>query len=366
MERGFEVRGVAPAQEHTVSSVIAAFLAWTETRARIATVHHYRAKLSYIDRLLGPVPLRKLTAQHLEAAYDQLLQHGGKGGRSLNPRTVHHTHRAVHVMLGKKFALKHGFIADNPARLATPPMLGKSTRLIPTVEEAQALLAAATADPWGPLLALALMTGLRREELLALRWEDIDLSECVLTVGQVVEQAGRRFRISPLAKTKSSAGPVEFDQVTAEVLAAWKARQAGQVLGLGLPAEPGALVFADLGSGSVAQPYEPDRATSFVHRIARKAGVRRGVQPIHGARHRHASSLLGLPLKLLSARLRHSSIQVTADLYVHVDRAAARLGAEAAGEALGKLLPKGLTSDQPRPVVRRTKRVSVVRLTANK
>jgi integrase len=359
MERTFELRGIAAPQDKTVQGLIEAFLVWCETRKRAATTHFYRCKLIYLDHALGGIPLRRLTADHLDAAYDQLLKAGGLRGRALGPRTVLHCHRAMHTAL--RFAVSRGWIAVNPATMAQPPAVPRPHAKAPSIEEAGRLLAVATADPWAPLIALALMTGLRRGELLGLRWADLNLDDGWLTVEQTCEQAGRSFGLVTTAKTKSSVRTIGLDDGTVAVMRAWRARLAAMTLRLGIPWEPAALAFPDLATGSTALPYEPDRATRAVHDLARKARLPRDIAPLHGLRHRHASSLMELPLRLVADRMGHSTIRVTADYYQHGSGADARRVASHAGATLGALIPlPGVTAAQPAPA-RRTKRQHAAR-----
>jgi integrase len=364
VERLYEARGVASAGEPTVAELVERFLAWCEVRRTGSTVHFYRAKLAYIVAAIGPVQLRRLTPEHLDAAYTHLVTAGGAAGRALHPRTVHHVHRVVHRMLA--VAVKWRLAPDNVASQATPPAVPRSRAQAPSVEDARRLLAAAQRDPWAPLLVLALMSGLRRGELLGVRWADLDLDGGWVSVSQVAEQAGRTFGLRAQPKTKSSTRELGLDAGTVEVLRAWKARQAAIMLRAGIRSHPDALVFADLRTGDVTQPYQPDYVTGVARELAKQAGLPAGVAPLHGLRHRHASSLQHLPLKLVSDRLGHSSIQITADLYQHGDKASARATATAAGEALGNLIPLPGAAVEPaeppvrikREHVKRTRRAS--------
>jgi integrase len=336
-ERLYEARGVAAPGERTVAEQIERFLAWCDVHRQAATTHGYRKKLAYLSGYIGAIPLPRLTAEHLDIAYTAMLTDGGAGGRALHPRSVLHAHRAMHRLL--VMAVKQNLIPDNPAARATPPTVPHHRAKAPTLDEAARLLAAAQRDPWPPLLALTLMTGLRRGEVLGLRWRDLDHTAGWLDVEQVVEQAGRVFRLRAAPKTKSSVRRIAIDPATCDVLRAWRGRLAETVLRAGIRWQDDALVFPDLRSGSVVQPYEPDAVTGVVHRIARRAGLPADVAPLHGLRHRHASSLMQLPLRLVADRLGHSTVRITADLYQHGDAADARTVADAAGAALGALIP---------------------------
>ena len=200
------------------------------------------------------------------------------------------------------------------------------------------LIAAAQHEPWPQLLALALSTGLRRGELLGLSWDALDLDQGWLVVGQVVEQAGRSFALRALPKTRTSARRVGLDPSICAMLRAWRARLAELALALGLRWETTGLVFPDLRTGSLTAPYEPGAVSALVVKLARRVGIPPGVAPLHGLRHRHATSLMHLPLRVVADRLGHSTVRITADLYQHGDDATARAAADAAGTAFGQVV----------------------------
>jgi integrase len=240
-------------------------------------------------------------------------------------------------MLGQ--AVKWRLLAANPAQLASPPAVPQVHAKAPSIVEAFRLIAAARHEPWPQLLTLALVSGLRRSEILALRWNDLDLEQGWITIEQVVEQVGRDFAIRPVPKTKTSARRIGLDQEACAMLKVWRTRLAEQVLRLGLRWESTALVFPNLASGCVTTPRSPDTVSATASKLAKRAGLPPGVAALHGLRHRHASSLIThLPLKLISDRLGHSTIRITSDLYVHGDEATARTAADAAGKVFGAVV----------------------------
>ena len=138
--------------------------------------------------------------------------------------------------------------------------------------------------------------------------------------------SARRRRRRPAREGSRSIRPLQ----------AWRKRLAELVLKAGIGWHQDALVFPGLRSGSVVQPYEPEVVSGIVSRLARKAEMPANIAPLHGLRHRHASSLMSLHLRLVADRLGHSTVWITADLYEHGDDADARAAADA---ALGALVP---------------------------
>src|SRR5215218_3157771 len=162
----------------TVAELLDRWLEWRQSVRPISptTVNGYRG---YIDRSilpsLGHLQVGRLDAATLDAFYAHLRKQGGKGGRPMAASSVHQVHAILSGALNR--AVVWGWIASNPARLATPPSIERTDLQPPAVEDAARLLAVALAeDPeLGLFLRLAVVLGARRGELCALRWSDVDL-----------------------------------------------------------------------------------------------------------------------------------------------------------------------------------------------
>ncbi|MGH8903791.1 MAG: tyrosine-type recombinase/integrase [Egibacteraceae bacterium] len=118
---------------------------------------------------IGRVRLSKLAPQHLQRLYADRLTAG------VSAQSVVHLHRTLHRALGQ--ALKWGLVARNIATLVDPPRVARPEIEPLSAEEARRLLEAAKGDRLEALYVVALTTGLRRGELLGLRWSDVDLGE---------------------------------------------------------------------------------------------------------------------------------------------------------------------------------------------
>ena len=123
---------------------------------------------------IGNIYLTQLKPEHLQKYYSDRLSHGrwdGKGG--LSPRSVRHHHMTLHSALQN--AVRWGLIQRNPADTVDPPRCSRSE--IHTLDEdgVQAFLEVAKHTLYYPIFYLAIYSGMRRSELLALRWEDVDL-----------------------------------------------------------------------------------------------------------------------------------------------------------------------------------------------
>jgi len=181
------------------------------------------------------------------------------------------------------------------------------------------------------------MTGLRRQELIGLRWRDVDLTTGSLEVVQVCEQYGTTFQLIAEPKTRASARVIQLDAATLEMLKAWRSRQAAVILRLGLPGHHEALLFANLGV-SVVQPYAPDSATRILSTACRKASWGPGIAPVHGYRHRQAWSLKGVANRIAMERMGHASVQSLLR-YQGSEAADRHTAAAAITQKLGRLLP---------------------------
>jgi integrase len=260
---------------------------------------------------LGAHQLAKLAPVHIQGFYSDALTSGrldGKGG--LSPQTVVHFDRVLSLALKRARALR--LIGVNPVEDVERPKAEDREMHTLTDEQAARLLATASATRLYVPVVLALATGLRRGELLALRWQDIDLTTGIIQVVRSLEQTndGLRFKTP---KTKRGKRPVVLPASVVEVLRNHKAKQAEERLLLGLGKAE--LVFTRVDG----EPIRPDTFTSWVARVAKRAGAPH-ILPVHGLRHTHITSLLRANVhpKVASERAGHSSVGFTLDRYSHV------------------------------------------------
>ena len=180
--------------------------------------------------------------------------------------------------------------------------------------ETAALLEAARGTRMLVPTILAVLCGLRRGEILALRWRHLDLDQAQLAVAESLEQtsAGLRFK-----ETKSGrARTVALSSTVVAELRAHRARQAQELLRLGIRLMPDTLVAAR----ADGEPMQPRSLTHEWQKLAARRGLRR--IRFHDLRHAHATHLLasGVHPKITSERLGHSSVGITLGLYSHVTR----------------------------------------------
>ena len=262
---------------------------------------------------LGYIPLAQLQASHLQGFYAQLLKNGrrdGKGG--LSARTVQHHHRVISEALGH--AVKWGLVGRNVALAVDPPKPKQKEMRAMGTEEVHRLLKAAEGTIYYPAIHLALFTGLRRSELLGLRWQDIDLNMVTLSVSRAYQRLpGGRDVFEP-PKSAKSRRQVALPPTAVLSLKAHLERQQTNAALLGGALSHDTRVF----TWEDGQPILPLTFSHAFRRIARRAGLE-GVR-LHDSRHTHASLMLaqGVHPKIVQERLGHSSISVTLDTYSHV------------------------------------------------
>ena len=202
----------------------------------------------------------------------------------------------------------------NPADAVDAPRFQRPEINIMNADEINTFLEAAKDTPFYAIFYLALFTGMRRSELLALRWSDVDLMLCQLYVSRSLHQLKNGEIIFRQPKSDRSRRMIALTPSTALVLREHKENHNSEKLLQGLPISDDDLVF----SQPDRRPYRPDTITHAWIKLARKTGLR-GIR-LHDARHSHASLMLkqGVHPKIVQERLGHSSIQITLDTYSHV------------------------------------------------
>mgnify|MGYP001078271482 CR=1 FL=1 len=266
-----------------------------------------------IAPLIGDGTLAKLKTDRIDAAFAKALTEGrrdGKGG--LAPRTVHHMRRIFIKALNQAVTWER--LAKNPALATTPPKVERQKILAyDAVQTAELLGAVRSTRMFIPVL-LAVMCGLRRGEVAALRWRSVELGDNrrQLAVIQSAEQTkdGIRYKEPKSGKART----VALSSTVVAELKAHRAQQAEELLRLGIRLEDDSFVVAQADGA----PLQPQSITHEWVRILNKTALPR--IRFHDLRHTHASQMLaaGVHPKIASERLGHSSIGITLDLYSHV------------------------------------------------
>lgn len=280
-----------------------------EARLRPTTAFRYERMIDrYVLPHIGRVPLRSLTVTHLEDLYALLRRNGRHNGGPLAPKTVLNVHQILRTALGD--AERAGLVHRNVARLMDPPCHGTAPEQRCWNEhQLRQFLKTAIEHRLGPAIWLAAMTGMRRGEVLGLRWSDIDLDAATLSIRRSVSCTGCQVHTTP-TKTRTSRRAIDLDQRTVAVLREWRHLQVGE---LGTVAVDGTVFTRPDG-----RPVHPHALSQTVDRLQCAAGV--PAIRLHDLRHTHATLMLkhGVPLKVVSERLGHSTPAFTMAVYQHV------------------------------------------------
>lgn len=289
---------------------------WLDTRRtqlRYSTWNSYEKNVhAHIAPALGALPLADLKADDINAMYAALLDCGrrdGKGG--LHARTV----RYIGMILKRSLndAVKWGLMDRNPADAAEPPRLRvRAEMAVWNADELRRFLKHVEADRLYAAWLLSATTGLRRGELLGLRWKDIDLDAATASVTQTLLAVG--FKVS-VGQPKSGRGYRQvalFDMAVAG-LRHHRARVEDEAAQRGAVLAGDDLVFTK----EDGTPLHPDRFSELFEIHTRAAGLPR--IRLHDLRHTHATLGLaaGIHPKIMSERLGHSSVSITLDTYSH-------------------------------------------------
>jgi len=207
-----------------------------------------------------------------------------------------------------------GIAIRNVARVVQPPRVQRVTMRTLSTDEVVGFLDAARETDYYVYFATLLYTGLRRGELLALRWRNLDLDNATLTVVETAYKLGNGDYVIKEPKTAHSRRTVTLPSSLVELFKAYRADQELLRIQLGITLNVDDFVFIR----SDGSPINPSAVTLAFRRIIKRAGLR-GIR-IHDLRHTHASLMLtaGVHPKVVSERLGHANIGITLDIYSHV------------------------------------------------
>jgi integrase len=312
---------VAP-QKVTVGVFLDKWLSHVEATITRKTFIRYREICRrHLATAFGQLPLTKLQPLHIQDMYAGALKSGrldGKGG--LSARTIIQHHRVLREAL--QAAVQWQLLVRNPADAVSPPRASKHEMRALTEQETVKLLRAAEGSRLYMPVLLAATSGLRRGELLALRWQDIDGE--TLRVQQAVEQVRGEINIKT-PKTAKGKRAIALPSIAVEALRQHRAQQAEERLMLGPDYQDNGFVFCQ----PDGRLWRPDTFTANYRTLVECTDL--GNVRFHDLRHTHATHLLrqGVHPKVVSERLGHATIAITLDTYSHV---LPDMQAEAAGK----------------------------------
>ena len=306
-----DANGAPLSGAETVAELLDRWLEHVTPLREPGTIRGYASTIRRIEPVLGHVKVAKLTAQHLDRAYRDWL------GRGLSPATVRHSHAVLSAALHQ--ALRWGVIAQAVTDRASVPSVDTTEQTPVTPEDLQRLITAADAD--SPILAaaiaLAAVTGARREELCGLRWRDLD-SDGVLTIRRAVKHDVDRTKLVVRTTKTRQIRRVALDDLALALLQRHRTRveQWAEQAEVDLDDEayilPGGRPLDPTGR----TPVKPDTLTEQFRRLAHKVGVQ---VRFHDLRHFSATQLIGagVDVRTVAGRLGHADASTTLRTYSH-------------------------------------------------
>jgi integrase len=286
---------------------------YKKPRVRPSTFDGYEKVVRcHLKPVLGHIPLQDLRAEHVQHYYNERLHHG------LEARTI----RLHHVILSNVLARaeKNQRVARNVCRLVEPPRQTRREMRTLAIDQvtAQFLPALKGHRLYATFLTLFVM-GLRRSELLGVRWKDIDSQGGVMHIRQTLvrvkdHERGRTHLVFQEPKTGHSRRTIPIPEVCLAALRHHRAQQAEEKLALGPAYHDHGLVFCHAHGG----PIDPRSLTRYFSQVLERAGL--PAIRLHDARHTYATWLLeqGVSPKVVQTMLGHSDIGTTLNIYSHV------------------------------------------------
>jgi integrase len=277
----------------------------------------------HIVPAIGRIRLDNLTPAHVRELHTKVAAAG------VSSRTVQLAHAVLRTMLSE--AMREQLVARNVATLVRTPRVERTDVSPWTPDEAAVFLEANRSDSYVHLYSAALSLGMRKGELLALRWTDIDLNSRELRVRQTMQRLGAgQGMVIGTPKTNRSRRTIPLPQIAIDAL---MARRRAQLVDQQLAGDrwnESDLVFTT----SIGTIIEPTNLRRSFNAAIERAGVRR--IRFHDLRHTCASLLLaeGVPMRVVMEILGHSAMAITSDIYAHVMPSALTNAATAIDAAL--------------------------------
>jgi len=236
-------------------------------QVRATTAYRYAWFVEqYIIPAVGDVPLRQLRGEHLDHLYESLATRGGRGGDGLAPKTIQEVHMilraALNLAVERELVIRN--VAHGTRARRRPPT--RAAARVWTARELRAFLAVARSQRLYPALHLAAHTGMRRGEIVGLKWSDVDACSSRLSISRTLQVVGGQpaeFGV----KTRTSRRTVELDHRTTCQLERWRRRLDRE----GLPHGPDDWMFCN----ARGRFLNPESVSQLFDRIVRRAALPR-------------------------------------------------------------------------------------------
>ncbi|MBQ6148326.1 MAG: site-specific integrase [Oscillospiraceae bacterium] len=279
-----------------------------------STANRYRDSLNKVSGEIGHLKLSALKATHLNSLYIKLQETvGPKTGRPPAPKTILEHHRFISMVLEEAF--KEGLVNTNVAKRANPPKLQPHEVNFYDEDVAKRILAAADAESpkWKTLLYVLMFSGVRKGELLGLRWSNVDYLNNTISVKENILYEPDIGVYVDTPKTPKSLRTISLPSSIMGMLKELQQLQETERQRVGAYPDCNGYIFAN----EDGAPMHPDSIGPFLKRFEMKNGLPK--LNAHAFRHTMASMLYmeGLDSVSISARLGHAQVSTTANIYAH-------------------------------------------------
>jgi len=325
-----QVLDVSREDEYTVATWLRTWYElYAKPNIRVATADRYHLMIeTYTIPRIGKIKLKKLTSRDLQKLYKDLMEHGrvntksGHGNPGLSTTTV----RSVHLMLHCAFerAVKERLIPRNPTDDCIAPKVRKTEMKILAPEHIKDYLDAADQRGLLPMFYLELVSGLRKGELVALLWSDLDVQNKTISVSKQYIKNPNGELVLSRPKTETSVRKVSIPQMAVDLLVQEHNKH---------PDNP--YMFPSPVTGEM---YYPDSVVNLHKKILKDAGL--GHIRFHDLRHTFATMALqnGVDIKTVSSMLGHYDAGFTLRTYTHATRQKQDEAAETMGSFMEQVM----------------------------
>ena len=320
---------IGRADEYTVAAWLRTwFELYSKLHIRPSTMNYYHRNIEqHIIPAIGDIPLNKLTTRDLQKLYNDLQSNGRlrKEQKKAKPGLSNSTVRGIHMMLHNALdrAVKEKLILTNPTENCIIPKIEKQEMKILHPDHISSYLNAAERRNALPMFYLELVSGLRKGELIALQWSDLDEANCTISVSKQGSWDTEGNLILSQPKTGNSIREVSIPQDAVELLKQEHAKH---------PDNP--WMFP---SGRTGEMYHPDSVVTLHKRILKDAGLEH--IRFHDLRHAFATMALqnGVDVKTVSSMLGHYDAGFTFRTYTHATRQMQQKAAEKMGSFMAQI-----------------------------
>jgi len=339
--RNLQEEGV---RQHTTATASPALAAWITERklSRSAVAREAGVTHQTISKVLKGSAINLESARKIAAAAGVKLTDlfvVSEDRAPLAPATIRSYHRTISSILEK--AIRWKCISSNPAERAELPSLGKHEARYLDEPDAKRMLQLLQDEPikWRAPITFDLLSGLRRAELLGLRWRDVDLDEGIVHIVQTSNYVSGKGVYTSTPKTDDSGRYIKVSRTAVLLLLEYKSWQDDMREKVG-DAWQGSEADDRIFTNEVGRPLFPTSITQWMGKFIKRTGL--PSSSVHSLRHTYASLLIsdGVPIVAVSKNLGHAQTSTTTDIYSHVIASAEAKAAQALDKFSEDVHPK--------------------------